>query len=69
MFVWAEIPDGFDSSEGFVSELFQKTGVLVTPGSAFGPSGENHVRLALVQDEQVLSEAVRLMGRCGLFRH
>lgn len=49
MFVWAPIPAGFSDSMEFVKTLFEKTGVLVTPGSAFGPSGEGHVRMALVQ--------------------
>ena len=51
MFVWAPIPAGFTDSLEFVKALFEKAGVLVTPGSAFGPSGEGHVRMALVQDE------------------
>ena len=40
-------------------DLVEKSGVMVTPGSAFGPSGEGHVRLALVQDEPVLNAAVK----------
>ncbi len=36
MFVWAKVPGHFDTSLEFVKELFEQTGVLVTPGSAFG---------------------------------
>lgn len=66
MFVWAQIPEGFESSQQFVMELVEKAGVMVTPGSAFGPSGEGYVRLALVQDEDVIHEAVQAVKESGL---
>lgn len=66
MFVWAKIPEHFCASEDFVMELFEQTGVIVTPGSAFGPSGEGCVRMALVQDEPELLEAVRRIEACGI---
>lgn len=49
MFVWAPIPKGFGTSEEFVKALLEKSNVLVTPGNAFGASGEGFVRMALVQ--------------------
>ncbi len=66
MFVWARIPEGFSSSAQFVTELVEKAGVMVTPGSAFGPSGEGYVRLALVQDEDVICEAVKAVKESGI---
>lgn len=66
MFVWAKIPKGFESSFDFTKELLSRSGVLVTPGSAFGEMGEGHVRIALVQDEEVLSDAVRRIGESGI---
>ena len=66
MFVWADIPSQFDSAEDFVMELFDRTGVIVTPGSAFGPLGEGHVRMALVQDEPELLEAVARIDKSGI---
>ena len=59
MFVWAKVPGHFDTALEFVKELFEQTGVLVTPGSAFGPSGEGYVRIALVQDEEAIHRAVK----------
>ena len=59
MFVWAAIPENYKTSEEFVMDLIEKAGVMVTPGSAFGPSGEGFVRLALVQDEEMLNKAVK----------
>jgi LL-diaminopimelate aminotransferase len=68
MFVWAGIPEKFKNSEQFVRELLDRSGVLVTPGSAFGREGEGCVRLALVQDEDILREAVRLIDESGILR-
>lgn len=67
MFVWAEIPRPCSSVQ-FTKDLLEKTGVLVTPGSAFGPAGEGHVRLALVQEEDVLRQAVEWMRESGILR-
>lgn len=66
MFVWAKIPDHFNDSLEFVTELFERTGVLVTPGSAFGPSGEGYVRMALVQDEEAIGKAVDAVKESGI---
>ncbi len=66
MFVWARIPDHYEKSEDFAMDLVEKAGVLVTPGSAFGPSGEGHVRLALVRDEEELNRAVEAIRRSGI---
>ena len=54
MFVWAPVPEGFGSSEEFVKTLLERSNVLVTPGSAFGKSGEGFVRMALVQTAEVM---------------
>ncbi|MCB6608835.1 aminotransferase class I/II-fold pyridoxal phosphate-dependent enzyme [[Clostridium] symbiosum] len=66
MFVWAKIPAHFNDSLKFVTELFERTGVLVTPGSAFGPSGEGYVRMALVQDEEAIGKAVDAVKESGI---
>ncbi len=68
MFAWAAIPKTFSSSQEFALALLEKTGVLVTPGSGFGPSGEGYVRLALVQDEDVILEAADRIAKSGLFQ-
>lgn len=66
MFVWAKIPAKFDDSETFAMELVRRAGVIVTPGSAFGPSGRDHVRLALVQDEDKIHEAIAAIQSSGI---
>ena len=39
--MWAKIPDKFTDSTSFAMELAEKSGLLVTPGSAFGPSAKD----------------------------
>ena len=68
MFVWAKIPGKFKDSETFSRELLEKAGVLVTPGSAFGPSGEGFVRLALVREEKILIQAAGQVDKSGILR-
>lgn len=67
MFVWAKIPPQYKDSEGFVEDLFNRTGILVTPGSAFGPSGEGYVRMALVQSEDTMKKIALRAAQSGIF--
>lgn len=66
MFVWAEIPSHYEKSEDFAMDLVTKAGVIVTPGSAFGPSGEGYVRMALVQDVEILKQTVDAVRQSGI---
>lgn len=68
MFVWAKIPDGYESSADFCMKLMERTGVIVTPGSAFGTGGEGYVRMALVVDENMIEEIIRVLDESGMFR-
>lgn len=68
MFVWAKIPEPYTDSVRFAEDLLEKSGVLVTPGSAFGPSGEGYVRMALVQDEKDMKEAIRSIDESGILK-
>ena len=67
IFVWAPVPEQYADSESFVRDLLDKTGVLVTPGSAFGPSGEGYVRMALVQSEEDMQRIVEAVKQSGIF--
>lgn len=62
MFIWARIPEGWTSRQ-ISREILYKTGVVVIPGDAFGKEGEGYVRIALVQEEERLSEAIGRIGR------
>ena len=66
MFVWAPLPEGYASSAEFCFELLDRTGLLCTPGSAFGPLGEGHVRFALVRPVPVMEEIVAAVKASGI---
>ena len=68
MFVWAKIPEGYESSADFCMKLMERTGVIVTPGSAFGSNGEGYVRMALVVDADVIDEIIRVLDASGISR-
>lgn len=59
MFIWANLPEGYTESRVFAKELLTECGVLVIPGVAFGNNGEGYVRIAMVQEEHLLEEAVK----------
>ena len=66
MFVWAEIPQGWTSLD-FAYALMDRANVVVTPGHAFGSHGEGFVRIALVQDKEVLQQVVENIRNSGIF--
>lgn len=65
MFVWAKLPGGRTDSMAFCEELMEKAGVVVTPGASFGPSGEGHVRMALVLPPDQIALAVEAIREAG----
>jgi aspartate/methionine/tyrosine aminotransferase len=65
MYLWAPLPEFYrGSSAQFCLDLVRATGVALSPGSGFGPSGEGYVRFALVVEGSRLEEAV---GRIEAF--
>ena len=66
MFVWAPIPERYTSSMDFCMDLVEKSGVLCTPGSSFGPLGEGYVRFALTMPAQRIAEAVKAIQDSGI---
>ncbi|MGE3820941.1 MAG: aminotransferase class I/II-fold pyridoxal phosphate-dependent enzyme [Isosphaeraceae bacterium] len=67
MFVWAAMPEPWRSTMGsidFAMKLLREAEVAVSPGRGFGETGEGFLRLALVENEQRLRQAVRQIGRC-----
>ena len=67
MFVWAKLPGGRTDSMAFCEELMEKAGVVVTPGASFGPSGEGHVRMALVLPPDQIALAVEAIREADLY--
>jgi alanine-synthesizing transaminase len=67
MFVWAKVPQPWSARMNtieFAMKLLEEADVAVSPGSGFGPAGEGYLRLALVENESRLRQAVRQIGRC-----
>ncbi|MCS6851821.1 MAG: aminotransferase class I/II-fold pyridoxal phosphate-dependent enzyme [Gemmataceae bacterium] len=67
MFVWAKYPPEWQARMGsidFAMKLLEEAEVAVSPGRGFGEAGEGYLRLALVENEQRLRQAVRQIGRC-----
>lgn len=61
MFVWARIPEEFQSmgSVEFSKKLLREAHVAVSPGIGFGHFGDDHVRFSLVENRQRINQAVR----------
>jgi len=67
MFVWAKYPAEWRQRLGsidFAMKLLEEAEVAVSPGRGFGELGEGYLRLALVENEHRLRQAVRQIGRC-----
>ncbi|HZT81659.1 MAG TPA: aminotransferase class I/II-fold pyridoxal phosphate-dependent enzyme [Gemmataceae bacterium] len=67
MFVWAKYPREWQERMGsidFSMKLLEEAEVAVSPGRGFGELGEGYLRLALVENEHRLRQAVRQIGRC-----
>jgi alanine-synthesizing transaminase len=67
MFVWARYPAEWRQRLGsidFAMKLLEEAEVAVSPGRGFGELGEGYLRLALVENEHRLRQAVRQIGRC-----
>lgn len=65
MFAWAPLPEAFRGmgSMQFATLMVEKSGVVLSPGVAFGEHGEGYVRIALVENEQRIRQAARNMRR------
>ena len=67
MFLWAQIPEGYGCSEEFALNLLKCSGMLVTSGSSFGAYGEGFVRIALVQSDEVIEQALQALKESRFF--
>jgi LL-diaminopimelate aminotransferase len=58
IYVWAPVPNSYSSSE-FATHILEKAGVVVSPGNAYGPSGEGYIRISLSVKDDRLKEALK----------
>ncbi len=65
MYLWMPCPPGQTSTD-FALSVLEKTGVVFTPGNAFGPGGEGYVRVSLIADCDRLAEALARLKQAGI---
>ncbi|MFM1842073.1 MAG: hypothetical protein RLZZ490_809 [Cyanobacteriota bacterium] len=65
MYLWIPCPVGLSSTD-FALTVLEKTGVVLTPGNAFGEGGEGYVRLSLIADGDRLGEALDRLKQAGI---
>jgi LL-diaminopimelate aminotransferase len=65
IYVWAPVPDGHTSAS-YCELVLEESGVVLSPGGAYGPNGEGFFRISLTVPDERLGEAVeRLRGSLG----
>ena len=62
MYLWIPLPPGV-ASASFARQALEELGVVVLPGSGFGPAGEGFFRIALTVDAARLTEAAQRLGQ------
>lgn len=65
MYVWIPTPPGVGATD-FALSVLQQTGVVVTPGNAFGAGGEGYVRVSLIAECDRLGEALRRLKQANI---
>jgi LL-diaminopimelate aminotransferase len=63
IYVWAPIPEGYESSAAYCEHVLEEAGVVVSPGGAYGPHGEGFFRISLTTPDDRLMEAVERLSR------
>ena len=63
LYVWAKLPADEPSSGEYAARLVNETGVVLTPGAAYGEAGEGYVRLSLTIADERLEEALSRLSR------
>jgi len=63
IYVWAPVPDGFQSSAAYAEHVLEEAGVVISPGAIYGPAGEGWFRISLTTPDDRLLEAVQRLGK------
>jgi LL-diaminopimelate aminotransferase len=58
IYVWAPVPEGFESAAAYCEHVLEEVAVVISPGDAYGPSGAGFFRISLTAPEDRLTEAV-----------
>lgn len=65
IYVWAPVPAGYDSAAAYCEHVLEQTGVVISPGGAYGASGEGFFRISLTTPDERLAEAVERIRGLG----
>jgi LL-diaminopimelate aminotransferase len=63
IYIWAPVPAGFESSAAYCEHVLEEAAVVISPGGAYGTSGEGFFRISLTTPEERLLEAVDRLRR------
>ena len=62
IYIWAPVPEGFNSSADYCEHVLERAGVVLSPGAIYGPAGEGWFRISLTTPDERLLEAVQRLG-------
>jgi LL-diaminopimelate aminotransferase len=62
IYVWAPVPQGYESSAAYAEHVLEEAAVVITPGSVYGPAGEGWFRISLTAPDERIAEAVQRLG-------
>jgi len=65
IYVWAPVPAGYASAAAYCEHVLEQTGVVISPGGAYGASGEGFFRISLTTPDARLLEAVERIRQLG----
>jgi LL-diaminopimelate aminotransferase len=65
IYVWAPVPAGYESAAAYCEHVLEETGVVISPGGAYGASGEGFFRISLTTPDERLLEAVERIRQLG----
>ncbi len=63
IYIWAPVPEGHASAAAYCEYVLEEAAVVISPGGAYGPSGEGFFRISLTTPDDRLTEAVERLGR------
>jgi len=63
IYIWAPVPEGFDSAAAYCEHVLEQAAVVISPGGAYGASGEGFFRISLTTPDDRLTEAVERLGK------
>src|SRR5450631_4507115 len=68
IYIWAPVPDGYDSAAAYCEHVLEAAAVVISPGGAYGPNGEGFFRISLTTPDDRLLEAVARLRALGAGR-